>query len=90
MASEKALRAIGRVGQSVNLAMERFVAVADKIGDDNPDIKQDMYEACKEARTAGECALVRRVGKLGFSLWLPMLLKVSGPYEACPQGSRRG
>lgn len=66
------------------------MAVADKIGDDNPDIKQDMYEACKEARTAGECALVRRVGKLGFSLWLPMLLKVSGPYEACPQGSRRG
>lgn len=54
MASEKALRAIGRVGQSVNLAMERFVAVADKIGDDNPDIKQDMYDACKEARTAGE------------------------------------
>lgn len=54
MASEKALRAIGRVGQSVNLAMERFVAVADKIGDDNPDIKKDMYEACKEARTAGE------------------------------------
>lgn len=54
MASEKALRAIGRVGQSVNLAMERFVAVADKIGDDNPDIKQDMYDACKEARAAGE------------------------------------
>lgn len=54
VASEKALRAIGRVGQSVNLAMERFVAVADKIGDDNPDIKKDMYEACKEARTAGE------------------------------------
>lgn len=54
VASEKALRAIGRVGQSVNLAMERFVAVADKIGDDNPDIKQDMYDACKEARAAGE------------------------------------
>lgn len=60
------------------------MAVADKIGDDNPDIKQDMYEACKEARTAGECALVREWGKL-----LPMLLKVSGPYEGGPQGSRR-
>lgn len=59
VASEKALRAIGRVGQSVNLAMERFVAVADKIGDDNPDIKKDMYEACKEARTAGEWELGR-------------------------------
>lgn len=66
------------------------MAVADKIGDDNPDIKQDMYEACKEARTAGECALVRGWGKLGFSVWLPMLLKVSDPYEGGPQGSRRG
>lgn len=76
MASENALRAIGRVGQSVNLAMERFVAVADKIGDDNPDIKQDMYDACKEARTAGEmvCKGVAGggevdVSKQGFTVW---------------------
>jgi hypothetical protein len=53
-ASERTLRAIGRVGQAVNLAVERFVTVGETIADDNPDIKQDMYDACKEARAAGE------------------------------------
>ena len=51
--SERTLRAIGRVGQGVNLAVERFVTVGETIADDNPDIKQDMYDACKEARAAG-------------------------------------
>ena len=50
----RTLRAIGRVGQAVNLAVERFVTVGETIADDNPDIKQDMYDACKEARAAGE------------------------------------
>lgn len=53
--SERTLRAIGRVGQAVNLAVERFVTVGETIADDNPEIKQDMYEACKEARAAGKC-----------------------------------
>ncbi|CAB0042563.1 unnamed protein product, partial [Trichogramma brassicae] len=55
---------LARVGQGVNLAVERFVTVAETIADDNPDVKQDMYEACKEARVAGstieklcECAI---------------------------------
>lgn len=52
--SERTLRAIGRVGQAVNLAVERFVTVGETIADDNLDIKQDMYDACKEARAAGE------------------------------------
>lgn len=77
--SERTLRAIGRVGQAVNLvrfffsleqkkiisicfhwrvfisqAVERFVTVGETIADDNQDIKQDMYDACKEARVAGE------------------------------------
>lgn len=60
--SERTLRAIGRVGQAVNLAVERFVTVGETIADDNPDIKQDMYDACKEARAAGEN------GKLLFNL----------------------
>jgi hypothetical protein len=30
------------------------VCVGEIIADDNPDIKQDMYEACKEARAAGK------------------------------------
>lgn len=51
--SERTLRAIGRVGQAVNFAVERFVTVGETIADDNPEIKQDMYDACKEARSAG-------------------------------------
>lgn len=56
--SERTLRAIGRVGQAVNLAVERFVTVGETIADDNPEIKQDMYEACKEARAAGEFHII--------------------------------
>jgi hypothetical protein len=52
------LRAIGRVGQAVNLAVERFVTVGETIADDNHDIKSDMYDACKEARAAGEFLIV--------------------------------
>uniref|UniRef100_A0A182WDQ8 Alpha-catulin n=1 Tax=Anopheles minimus TaxID=112268 RepID=A0A182WDQ8_9DIPT len=52
--SEQKMRAIGRVGQAVNLAVERFVTVGETIADDNPEIKQDMYDACKEARAAGK------------------------------------
>ncbi|KAL7302462.1 hypothetical protein TKK_0005110 [Trichogramma kaykai] len=49
---------LARVGQGVNLAVERFVTVAETIADDNPDVKQDMYEACKEARVAGMITLI--------------------------------
>ena len=48
-----ASRAVGRVGQGVNVAVDRFVTVGETIADDNPEIKVDMYEACKEARAAG-------------------------------------
>ncbi|UYV62594.1 CTNNAL1 [Cordylochernes scorpioides] len=51
--SEKTLRAIVRVGQAVNLAVERFVSVGETIADENPDIKAEMYDACREARAAG-------------------------------------
>ncbi|XP_048510696.1 alpha-catulin isoform X3 [Athalia rosae] len=64
LCSDRSLRAVARVGQAVNLAVERFVTVGETIADDNPEIKQDMYEACKEARAAGsaieklcECAI---------------------------------
>ncbi|XP_046630539.1 alpha-catulin isoform X1 [Neodiprion virginianus] len=64
LCSDRSLRAVARVGQAVNLAVERFVTVGETIADDNPEIKQDMYEACKEARAAGsaieklcECAM---------------------------------
>nr|CAH7765804.1 unnamed protein product [Callosobruchus chinensis] len=42
-----------RVGQAVNLAVERFVTVGETIADDHPEVRQGMYEACKEARQAG-------------------------------------
>jgi len=51
-------RAAARVGQAVSLAVDRFVTVGETIADDNPDIRVDMYEACKEARAAG-CAIER-------------------------------
>ena len=35
---------VARVGQAVNLAVERFVTVGETIGDGNSEIKLDMYE----------------------------------------------
>lgn len=46
--------AIARVGQAVNLAVERFVTVGETIADDYHEVKQGMYEACKDARAAGK------------------------------------
>lgn len=51
--SDRSIRAIEHVGQAVNLAVERFVTVGETIADDNPDIKHDMYDSCKEARVSG-------------------------------------
>ncbi|CAH1105482.1 unnamed protein product [Psylliodes chrysocephalus] len=45
--------AVARVGQAVNLAVERFVTVGETIADDYQEVRQGMYEACKEARQAG-------------------------------------
>lgn len=42
--SERNLRAVARVGQAVNLAVERFVTVGETIGDDNTEIRVDMYD----------------------------------------------
>lgn len=52
--SERTLRALVRVGQAVSLAVERFVTVGESIAEENPDIRHDMREACKEAKMAGE------------------------------------
>ena len=48
-----------RVGQAVNLAVERFVTVGESIAEENPEIRHDMCDACKEAKIAGEKALER-------------------------------
>ncbi|XP_017780846.1 PREDICTED: alpha-catulin isoform X2 [Nicrophorus vespilloides] len=45
--------AVARVGQAVNVAVDRFVTVGETIADDYVEVRQGMYEACKEARQAG-------------------------------------
>ncbi|CAF3642728.1 unnamed protein product [Rotaria socialis] len=53
-ANEKTLQAINRVGEAVHLAVERFVSVGESIANENPEIKSDLIDACREARSAGE------------------------------------
>lgn len=50
------------MGQSVNFAVERFASVGEAIADDNPEIRNEMYDACKDARTAG--ALIEQLCSL--------------------------
>lgn len=75
VSSERTLRAIGRVGQAVSLAVERFVTVGETIADDNPEIRQDMYDACKDARAAGnyEKKFVYNLNESALSLIPPLL-----------------
>jgi len=56
--SERTLTALVRVGQAVNLAVERFVAVGEAIARDNPEIQREMCDACRDARTAGICCVI--------------------------------
>jgi len=51
--SERTLSALLRVGQAVNLAVERFVGVGEAIARDNPEIQREMTDACRDARNAG-------------------------------------
>ena len=53
--SERTLAALVRVGQAVNLAIERFVSVGEAIARDNADIQREMSDACRDARAAGLC-----------------------------------
>lgn len=41
------------MGETVNLAVERFVSVGEAIAYENPNIKTETLEACKDARNAG-------------------------------------
>ncbi|CAF3361595.1 unnamed protein product [Rotaria sp. Silwood1] len=52
--NEKTLNAINRVGDAVHMAVERFVSVGESIGNENPEIKSDLIDACREARIAGK------------------------------------
>ncbi|KAM9738391.1 alpha-catulin isoform 2-T2 [Menidia menidia] len=52
--SERTLAAIHRVGQSVSVAVGRFVAVGEAIASENQELKDEMGQACVEARRAGD------------------------------------
>lgn len=52
--SERTLAAIHRVGQAVSVAVGRFVAVGEAIAAENQELKDEMGQACFEARRAGE------------------------------------
>nr|XP_056718914.1 alpha-catulin [Euleptes europaea] len=52
--SERTLKVIQRVGQSVNLAVGRFVTVGEAIAQENQELKEEMAAACIEAKLAGE------------------------------------
>ncbi|CAH1392812.1 unnamed protein product [Nezara viridula] len=51
--SERSLRVVARVGQAVNVAVERFVTVGESIASDIPELRDDMNRACNQARAAG-------------------------------------
>uniref|UniRef100_A0A3Q1C0Y1 Alpha-catulin n=1 Tax=Amphiprion ocellaris TaxID=80972 RepID=A0A3Q1C0Y1_AMPOC len=52
--SERTLAAIHRVGQAVSVAVGRFVAVGEAIATENQELKDEMGQACFEARRAGD------------------------------------
>ncbi|KAL1130353.1 hypothetical protein AAG570_013291, partial [Ranatra chinensis] len=53
LCSERSVRVVARVGQAVNVAVERFVTVGESIASDIPELRDDMYRACSQARAAG-------------------------------------
>ncbi|XP_028453356.1 alpha-catulin isoform X3 [Perca flavescens] len=52
--SERTLAAIHRVGQAVSVAVGRFVTVGEAIATENQELKDEMGQACFEARRAGD------------------------------------
>ncbi|KAM8841058.1 alpha-catulin isoform 2-T2 [Spinachia spinachia] len=52
--SERTQAAIHRVGQAVSVAVGRFVTVGEAIATENQELKDEMGQACFEARRAGD------------------------------------
>lgn len=44
---------MGRVGQSVKMAVEKFVSVGESIAEEHGEFSEEMCQACTEARRAG-------------------------------------
>lgn len=54
MSGEQKLLAYKRVGQAVNMAVDRLVTIGEIISEGFQDIKGDMFDCCKDARDTGE------------------------------------
>lgn len=52
--SERTQAALQRVGQAVSVAVGRFVAVGEAIASENQELRDEMGQACLEARRAGK------------------------------------
>ncbi|KAM7373070.1 hypothetical protein PAMP_007952 [Pampus punctatissimus] len=68
--SERTLAAIHRVGQAVSVAVGRFVAVGEAIATENQELKDEMGQACFEARRAvSQCRSHIRVPSVSLSTY---------------------
>lgn len=54
MSSEQKLVACKRVGQAINMAVDRLVTIGEIIAEGFQDIKADMFDCCKDARDTGK------------------------------------
>uniref|UniRef100_A0A1I8QAV1 Alpha-catulin n=1 Tax=Stomoxys calcitrans TaxID=35570 RepID=A0A1I8QAV1_STOCA len=54
MSGEQKLLAYKRVGQAVNMAVDRLVTIGEIIAEGFQDIKGDMFDCCKDARDTGK------------------------------------
>lgn len=70
--SERTLAAIHRVGQAVSVAVGRFVAVGEAIATENQELKDEMGQACFEARRAGRALWLDLITCLKIHELLPL------------------
>ncbi|XP_037950283.1 alpha-catulin isoform X2 [Teleopsis dalmanni] len=62
MRNDDKIWTFARIGQTINLSVEKFIAIGEVIAQNNPDIKPDLSESCKEALNAGKT--IERICKL--------------------------
>lgn len=55
MTNEQKLLACKRLGQAINMAVDRLLTIGEIIAEVCTDIKADMFDCCKEARETGAC-----------------------------------
>lgn len=54
MTNEQKLLACKRLGQAINMGVDRLLTIGEIIAEVCSDIKADMFECCKEARETGK------------------------------------